>query len=521
MFYTSFTSSGNMKSKITVFTLIVLLLSLFAPSFKGNPLSVTTNKQYYKPGELVVISVNGKPNTVYGGEVTDPRNNKIAFRIETDSDGKGSWQYRLDSQAPLGQYSVYVSGGGETAQTTFRVKRSSSITITLSSDTIALGETVTISGKITPSVSTTVTIEYREKGGSWSILKTVTATNGRYSYKWTPDKGGEYELRASWPGNDECFGAVSSTVTLIVSTKRRSSISIQLSEEQIDLGENITVTGSLNPALAGVTVTINYIKPNGDVVMRTVVTDSNGKFKNVFTPDVSGIWKVYASWEGNADYMGAKSGKLTFKVRGVLEIEILVNPTVTRVNSIVFIYGEVTPEIEGLPAYFEISTDGVSWNTLGFTYVNRNGSISMLWTPSLEGSYYIRIRIPATANFTEAISSVVMVNVRKHIKSIEEYEKELNKTKTMLSEMEEQLNEYISELSNLNMTVAQLQELLGNVTKALNEAKASLTETQEKLMNAEERIRSLTSMQYLWLLIGLIVGLIIGIIISRFMSKRR
>ena len=151
-----------MKSKIIVLTLIVLLLSLFDPSFKGNPLSVKTNKQYYKPGELVIVSIKGKTNTSYGIDIKDP-NDRImfAYSVVTDSNGEGSCKYRLDHQACIGQWTVTVAGGKEYAQTTFRVKKGSSITITLSSNTIALGETVTISGKITPSVSTTVTIEYR------------------------------------------------------------------------------------------------------------------------------------------------------------------------------------------------------------------------------------------------------------------------------------------------------------------------------------------------------------------------
>jgi len=96
----------------------------------------------------------------------------------------------------------------------------SDISILLSKATITLGESVTISGSISPSrVGVTVTIKYKLAGGSWSALGIETTdSNSEYSYPWQPEEAGTYELQASWEGDANTSPAQSETVTLKVET---------------------------------------------------------------------------------------------------------------------------------------------------------------------------------------------------------------------------------------------------------------------------------------------------------------
>ena len=98
--------------------MVAALLPIYAA-----PLSVTTDKGTYSPGETVTITIQGKPGTsYYGVEVRDPDGKITALKqVTAGSDGKATLSITLASDSSTGTYTIYVSGGGETASTTFTV----------------------------------------------------------------------------------------------------------------------------------------------------------------------------------------------------------------------------------------------------------------------------------------------------------------------------------------------------------------------------------------------------------------
>jgi len=98
------------------------------------------------------------------------------------------------------------------------VKASSIISISVSPETIKVGEDTVISGSITPArEDANVTIHHRLTGGvAWNTTTVTTSSTGGYSYTWTPDEAGTYEVKASWPGDDNNLGAESSIKTVTV-----------------------------------------------------------------------------------------------------------------------------------------------------------------------------------------------------------------------------------------------------------------------------------------------------------------
>ena len=257
--------------------LAIVLSSLLVSTLPG--LSVSTDKPAYKRGELVTIVVTGTPGVVVGVECRDPDDNiEFVKQLTIGADGKATTQFRLKTDAKLGKWTVYVAGGGETASTTFHVKAPSSISISLSKTFILIGESVVISGAISPPTTATVSIYYSYEEGPWKLLKSITATAGAYSFEWTPEKAGVYKLKASWTGTDKYFGATSPEVTLTVSIKRKSFLEITVAPEVILLDKQVTVTGVLTPPLADITITLTYIRPDGTTVTRTVTTNATGGF---------------------------------------------------------------------------------------------------------------------------------------------------------------------------------------------------------------------------------------------------
>ena len=101
----------------------------------------------------------------------------------------------------------------------FDNRPSSSISVSASPTTVALGEDTTISGSITPTrEGANVTIYYRLTGEvMWNTLTTVlTNAASQYSYVWTPTTAGTYEIKASWLGDTTTLPAESLTQTITV-----------------------------------------------------------------------------------------------------------------------------------------------------------------------------------------------------------------------------------------------------------------------------------------------------------------
>jgi len=103
------------------------------------------------------------------------------------------------------------------------VKANSQISLEVSPDTVTVGSNVTISGKITTNETKTgvdVKIYYNATGGAWPnwpLLKTVpTGTDSRYTYIWTTNQTGTYQVKAKWEGDVKTYGNESITKTVKV-----------------------------------------------------------------------------------------------------------------------------------------------------------------------------------------------------------------------------------------------------------------------------------------------------------------
>jgi hypothetical protein len=82
----------------------------------------------------------------------------------------------------------------------------SSITINVNPEATTVGSNITISGGITPAkANASITIYYRlnETGVQWMNLTTVkTDPSGKYTYTWTTNQTGTFELEAQWLGDN-------------------------------------------------------------------------------------------------------------------------------------------------------------------------------------------------------------------------------------------------------------------------------------------------------------------------------
>ena len=131
------------------------------------------------------------------------------------------------SIVPTGTYTLTIQGTGDGTTATYQVtltvseKTNSVISLGLDKSSIKVGESIRLSGSVSPNPGSgyAVTIEYSFVGAGWSTVSTVnTASDGSYSYTWTPPSKGSYRFRSSWVGSIAYNGATSGEQALTVET---------------------------------------------------------------------------------------------------------------------------------------------------------------------------------------------------------------------------------------------------------------------------------------------------------------
>jgi hypothetical protein len=271
--------------------------------------SVTTSATDVILGEKVTITVVAKNN---GSEteafnVTVYYNNSIAGPAQIVTSllpgGSKTLDFRWDTaNVSPGIYTIRVNativeGETETADneksggTVIVNKLQGTVSININPTSIKVGESTIISGSIIPlREGALVTIKYRLGGGTWSTLETVTTDeNSQYSYAWTPETVGTYEVKASWPGDENTTQDESDVETLYL--KAPPTASFAYTPPAPTVGETVTFTSnSTDPngfivsrnwdfgdgtVGSGDTVTHTYAT-SGDFTVNLTVTDNDG-----------------------------------------------------------------------------------------------------------------------------------------------------------------------------------------------------------------------------------------------------
>jgi len=99
----------------------------------------------------------------------------------------------------------------------FGTMESSAISLTVSSNFVIEGSVVVISGKIFVSNPTGTVVLYAATNSNWFSIGVVESdSNGQYALSWSPTLWGQYNLKASWSGDDEYAGADSEIVSVYV-----------------------------------------------------------------------------------------------------------------------------------------------------------------------------------------------------------------------------------------------------------------------------------------------------------------
>jgi len=282
---------------ITVTTGDLLLINVTVAN-QGN-MSETFNVTVYYDSSVVGMK---KDISLASGA-----NNTVSFNWNTTGVPGGNYTIKAVASIVAGETDTADNEG--IGDKVIVERLSSTISISALPQTIIFGNSTTISGSIIPiRVEVNVMIHYSLYGGSYSILKNVTTgADGSYSYEWTPNTTGTYEVKAIWPGDATTLPA-ESNVTAVTVNMASSTILLIVSSASVTVGSNITISGAISPARAGVNVTIEYRPSGGNwTTLATVTTDSEGNYSCDWRTTEPGSYEVKTSWEGDDNTLADES----------------------------------------------------------------------------------------------------------------------------------------------------------------------------------------------------------------------
>jgi hypothetical protein len=242
---------------------------------------------------------------------------EVTHKVRTEADGTFTDAFRPDKSGTweiqaswLGDYD-HESAASE--KITLKVaKIPTSLTLSVSKETIKVDEKQEVTGKISPPIpNLKINITYTKPDGTTIARKVVTASDGSFEDIIKPDMGGSWGVAASWKG-DEKYEWAKAEATFTV-MKIPTSIELSPPPKEVEVGKELTITGKILPPIVNVEIILTYTKAGEVKITHTVTTALDGAFKDTITPDAGGTWTVKASWEGNEKYEATESEEVSFE----------------------------------------------------------------------------------------------------------------------------------------------------------------------------------------------------------------
>ena len=422
--------------------------------FTFEPVEVDVEAGKETSGVRLTLPGVGRPWCVVAGRVTDIRGSPLedatvyseGFTASTDEDGR----YTLTVRLPIGvteaqltvsahmpgyleqSKTVRVEAGKTTSGVDFAlprvpsgtlkgrvlgltVRKTASLSLSISAGSTYVGGRVTLSGSLTPPRAGRVSIMVSKDGGTYAKLAEVSLSDGAYSYVYTALEEGVYSFKAVWPGDDEYEPAESGTVALEVTKPVKTPTSITCSPipASITYGGVVKVVGQITPAVAEAAVSLRFVRPDGSQFTETVTTYENGTYYREYAPDRVGVWTVEASWPGDEQHLGSSSAAVSFTVgKATTAISISVSSSEIREGDSITVSGSITPSPGSVTVVLTYrSPDG---SVLNRTVSSASdGSYADTWSPTPRGSWTVFASWAGSENYEASVSSEVSFTVRE------------------------------------------------------------------------------------------------------------
>jgi TolB protein len=159
-----------------------------------------------------------------------------------------------------------------------------------------------------------------------SIVFSVAAVDGGGRYDIYMMSGDGPQIRdltsqlfpQSFLAHEAVFSADGSTIFFIGEwwdwRVLATEVTCEVSSSEVVTGEDVSVSGRIEPSIPGAAVTLTVEKPDGSTTTRTMNLDSEGSYEEVLEPSEIGQWVVKASWDGDLGHTASESQTIHFVV---------------------------------------------------------------------------------------------------------------------------------------------------------------------------------------------------------------
>jgi len=223
-----------------------------------------------------------------------------------------------------------TNGNGNTARSVVLdiEKEPSSIACELSGTSVVLGESLLVTGQITPvpsDIGAGVNIALTSVDQQQTINRTVFADIEGIFYLDVACgdifSGGQWTVQTSWAGDDDHHGSVS-TEQMFQVAAAESHVTLDVTSQAIKLGDTVSISGKFTPqpdcgsGLAGIPITLFISGPGTPDVQYVSTNDQYGHFllENYSGINALGAWTVQASFSGNDAFLSSLSDPVSVRV---------------------------------------------------------------------------------------------------------------------------------------------------------------------------------------------------------------
>lgn len=367
-------------------------------------------------------------------------------KVQTDSNSQYNHTWETDEAGTFELKALWEGDNatsGAESLAALEVKYASTISINDLPANVTAFSIVTMNGTITPTPLelANVTIEYRLNGTLvWKNLTLTEAVNGIYSYDWTATKtivegipeeeNRTIQFRSKWPGDNVTSGSISQIETVVV-WKTMHDLTISVSPQEVPTGSNVTITGTIAPAMANLTIRIRRSMDQNEtgwlglIIVGQNNTDINGVYTYIWSISLgdTGEWWLIARFGGNKDFYPTNISMVEAAFINITKsssnITVAVNPSTINLGSNITINGTLNPPKanERIDIYYR--RNGGHWiDFRTITKTNAEGHFNLTWEFWKGGSYDIYAGWDGDKNTTECESSTVTFTVLRNNSSL-------------------------------------------------------------------------------------------------------
>ncbi|MBM4066858.1 MAG: PKD domain-containing protein, partial [Planctomycetes bacterium] len=210
-------------------------------------------------------------------------------------------------------------------------RKASTIELNIPLPKITFGESITVTGLISPAHQALVTLTFTNDEGETETETATSDSNGIFTLTdYFPPEGGSWSVVASWEGDSDHSGVESDPLTFEVS---RAAVGFTIEPISVEAGKTVNITGIVTLTPDNETTrnkflekTLKLISINPDEEYEDVIETQpfllndqiQYKFEAVKSPD-TGAWKFSVGFEEDNSFPASSSGTIEIEFKDVPE----------------------------------------------------------------------------------------------------------------------------------------------------------------------------------------------------------